>query len=229
MRMANDGTPQWGALGQQPQDGQQPPAPGQQPQYGQPQYGQPQYGQPQYGQPQYGQPQQPGQPYPMYQPGPPIPLGPDGAPPLWAPWYGIGFLDAFLRFFKKYARFDGRASRGEYWYWVLANAIITLVLFGAFYAILITSIVANTRVDEYGSPVGDAAPSPVAFIFLGLWFLWWLATLVPNIALGWRRVHDAGLPGPVWLVGMFVSVAAIVLGCLGPNPTGAQYDRPDLG
>ncbi|MFS0731012.1 DUF805 domain-containing protein [Curtobacterium sp. 1P10AnD] len=218
--MTNDGTPQCGPP-QQPY-GQQG--------YGQPPYGQPPYSQqpPPYGQQPYGQ-QLYGQPHPMYQAPPPIPLGPDGTPPLWAPWYGIGFLDAFIRFFRKYARFDGRASRSEYWYWVLANAIVTVVLIGAFYAILIATLVGGSSVDAYGRSVGDAAPSPFAFVFLGLWFLWWLATLVPNIALGWRRVHDAGLPGPVWLAALFVSVAGIVLGCLASNPVGAQYDRPDLG
>ncbi|MBF4608714.1 DUF805 domain-containing protein [Curtobacterium sp. VKM Ac-1393] len=156
-----------------------------------------------------------------------MPLGPDGAPPLWAPWYGAGFLDAFTRFFKKYARFDGRASRSEYWYWILANAIVTAVLFGGFYAVLFSSIAANTRVDEFGNTVGSSAPSPFAFVLLALYGLWSLATLVPSLALGWRRVHDANLPGALWILGLFVSVAAIVFGCLPPNPAGAQYDRPD--
>lgn len=215
--MTNDGTPQWGPP-QQPY-GQQPPP------YGQHGYGHlpTPYGHPPYGQPPFGHP------YSTYQAPPPIPLGPDHTPPLWAPWYGIGFLDAFIRFFTKYARFDGRASRSEYWYWFLANAIVTVVLIGAFYGVLIATLVGGSRVDEYGRSLGDAAPSPFAFVFLGLWFLWWLATLVPNIALGWRRVHDAGLPGPVWLAALFVSVAGIVLGCLASNPVGAQYDRPDLG
>ena len=35
-------------------------------------------------------------------------------PPLDWPWYGIGFGAAVKRFFKKYATFSGRASRGEY-------------------------------------------------------------------------------------------------------------------
>lgn len=226
--------------GHQPQ-GQQPSGqPGQQP-YGQPgqqpdgQHGQQPYGQ--HGQQPYGQPgQQPygqsgQQPYAQrpYQPQQHVPVGPDGVPPLWAPWYGIGFLDAFKRFFAKYARFDGRASRSEFWYWILANAIVTIVLFGGFYAVLIGSLVSSTRVDAYGNPSGDAAPSPIAFVFLGLYGIWWLGTLVPNIALGWRRVHDANLAGPFWLIGMFVNVAAIVFGVLESNPAGARFDRPDLG
>ena len=44
---------------------------------------------------------------------------PYGQPPLWAPWYGIPFPQAFLRFWQKYVRFDGRASRSEFWIWAL--------------------------------------------------------------------------------------------------------------
>jgi len=235
---------------QQPQDGQSNPYGQQQNPYGQPQYGQqpnpygqqPQYGQQQYGQPpqytqqqQYGQPpqyaqqpyaQQPyGQPYPQVPQ--PIPAGPDGAPPLWAPWYGIGFLDAFLRFFKKYARFDGRASRSEYWYWFLANAIVTIVLFGGYIAAIIGFAASATRVDEYGNEYTANSFPVLAFVLLGLYGLWWLATIVPNIALGWRRLHDANLPGALWLVSFAAGVAGIVFGCLPPNPAGAQFDRPD--
>ena len=217
----------------QPQYGQQPNPYGQQPQYGQQQYGQPpqytqqqqQYGQsPQYAQQPYAQ-QPYGQPYPQVPQ--PIPAGPDGAPPLWAPWYGIGFLDAFLRFFKKYARFDGRASRSEYWYWFLANAIVTIVLFGGYIAAIIGFAASATRVDEYGNEYTANSFPVLAFVLLGLYGLWWLATIVPNIALGWRRLHDANLPGALWLVSFAAGVAGIVFGCLPPNPAGAQFDRPD--
>ncbi len=210
--MTNDGTPQWG----QP-EGDQPQQP-----YGQPQ----QYGQQPYGQQQYGQ-QPYAQPYPQY--GPPIPVGPDGTPPLWAPWYGIGFLDAFTRFFKKYARFDGRASRSEYWYWILANAIVTIVLYGGFIAGIIGWSASTQVTDEYGYTHSEGAPPVWIFLLLALYGIWVLGTLVPNIALGWRRVHDANLAGPLWIIAMFVGIVAIVFGCLGPNPAGAQYDRPDLG
>lgn len=221
--MTNDQNPQWGPpAGGQPPQGQQP--------YGQPQYGQQQgqqYAQPQqYGQPQqYAQPQQYGQPYPQYSG--PIPLGPDGKPPLWAPWYGIGFLDAFLRFFKKYARFDGRASRSEFWFWTLANGIVSTVLFGGYIAAMIAWAATTTTTDEYGVTRSDGSPPVLGFLLLGLSGLWWLATLVPSFALGWRRVHDANLAGPFWLISLVTGIAGIVFGCLESNPAGAQYDRPD--
>ncbi|MGW8432055.1 DUF805 domain-containing protein [Curtobacterium citreum] len=240
--MTNDQTPQWGKPDQpgdqQPQYGQPQPY-GQQPQYAQPQqpYGQPQqygqqpqqYGQPQqpYGhQPQYGQPQA-GQPYPQYVPAGPIPRDASGAPPLWAPWYGIGFLDAFTRFWKKYARFDGRASRSEFWYWFLANAIISTILFGGYIAGMIAWAASSTTVDEYGQSSSNGSIPVVGILFLVLYFVWWAATIVPTFALGWRRVHDANLAGPFWLISLVTGIAAIVFGALESNPAGAQYDRPD--
>ncbi|MFB9650076.1 DUF805 domain-containing protein [Curtobacterium pusillum] len=209
--MTNDGTPQWG-----PPNGEQPY--GQQPQYGQP---------PQWGQQQFGAAPQYGQPYAQVPQ--PIPVGPDGTPPLWAPWYGVGFFDAFIRFFKKYARFDGRASRSEYWYWILANAIVTIVLYGGFIAVLLSWSAGHSSTDEYGYTRTEGTPPYWAFALLILFGVWCIGTIVPNLALSWRRMHDANLPGPLWLVSFIASPAAIVFGCLPANPAGAQYDRPDLG
>ncbi|MDM7892689.1 DUF805 domain-containing protein [Curtobacterium caseinilyticum] len=177
----------------------------------------------------YGQqPQQPyGQPYAQYQQQAPVPVDASGAPPLWAPWYGIGFLDAFTRFFKKYARFDGRASRSEYWYWVLANAIVTIVLYGGGIAGIVGWSAANSSTDEYGYTQTVGSPPAWAPLLLGLFGLWWLATIVPNLALAWRRMHDINLPGPLWLISIIAWPAAIVFACIAPNPAGAQYDRPD--
>ncbi|MCT9622211.1 MULTISPECIES: DUF805 domain-containing protein [unclassified Curtobacterium] len=221
--MTTGGEPGWG----QP-DGQQPPAgqPNGQPSAPYGQHSAP-YGQ-QNGQ-QYGQTFPPyGQPYAQLQP--PIPVGPDGTPPLWAPWYGIGFLDAATRFFKKYARFDGRASRSEFWFWALANGLVNLVFLGAYLVALFSWIAANTSTDAYGVARSDAVGPPVVALLIGgVWGLWWLATIVPSLALGWRRVHDANLAGPFWLIALFVGIAGIVFGALESNPAGAQYDRPDLG
>jgi uncharacterized membrane protein YhaH (DUF805 family) len=56
--------------------------------------------------------------------------------------------------------------------------------------------------------------------------LWGLATLVPSLALGWRRLHDANLSGALWIIALFIGVAGIVFGLLPSNPQGARYDRP---
>ena len=128
------------------------PAPAQPSQPAQPAYGQPAYGQPaptanSYGQavPTYGQPAPDantyGQSAPAY--GTPAPDGnpygpvppsygqyaaPTATVPLDKPYYGCSFQEAFLRFWKKYTVFKGRASRSEFWWWVLAAFGINIVL-----------------------------------------------------------------------------------------------------
>ena len=41
----------------------------------------------------------------------------------------MGFNESVKSVFSKYATFSGRASRSEYWYFVLFNVIITIPLF----------------------------------------------------------------------------------------------------
>jgi hypothetical protein len=62
-----------------------------------------------------------------YQPQPSAATAP-AAPPLELPHYGIGFIDAIKRGFKKYASFAGRASRSEYWWWTLFTFLTYTVL-----------------------------------------------------------------------------------------------------
>jgi uncharacterized membrane protein YhaH (DUF805 family) len=192
---------------QYPQDGQ--------PQYGQPQYGQPQYGQPQYGQPQYG--------------GGPGPVGQAGEPPLWAPWYGISFPKAFVRFWKKYVRFDGRASRSEYWWWILWS-VIASVVFNIIDAVLTgaTGTTTTTTTSGYAG-FSTMSSNPVSMLPSGLWGI---ATLLPGIALLMRRLHDADFSGWWWLLAFipfFGWIALLVMVLQSSKPRGQRFDRPDKG
>lgn len=109
--------------------------------------------------------------YAPAQPGMPVgsPYGATAAePPINMPWYGIDFVNAIKRFFTKYATFSGRASRGEFW-WV-------------FLFLFLVSFVFNLL-------------SRASDVFNVLSAIWGLVTIVPQIALSVRRVHDANLPG----------------------------------
>ncbi|QRY62971.1 DUF805 domain-containing protein [Gordonia sp. PDNC005] len=187
------------------------------PAYGAPQ-GQPSYGQqpPVYGQPVGGYDQQQG----AFQPPAAAPQNPYGAPNQFAgqptqgdpgtldlPWYGIGFADAVRRVFQKYARFDGRASRGEYWWWVLANFLIVLVL---------------------EIPLFAAGDSAIGVVFGLLVLVYVLAVLVPSIAVGVRRLHDAGYSGLMYLLVLIPFVGGLVvlvLMCMDSKPEGARFDQ----
>jgi len=199
-------------------DGQQPS--GQQNPYGQPdQYGQQQYGQQQYGQQPYGQPQGYGQA---------VQTGPNGEPPLWAPWYGISFPNAVKRVFKKYVRFDGRASRSEFWWWYLAQIIVVAVL----YALLgIGGAMSNAQTDPTtGMTTGSFSPLYwIATVLLGLYGL---ATIIPNLAISWRRLHDTNMAGPFYFLALIPVVGGIivlVLFLMPSKPEGQRFDRPERG
>jgi uncharacterized membrane protein YhaH (DUF805 family) len=85
--------------------------------------------------------------------------------------------------FGKYVTFRGRASRSEYWYFVL------------FY--LIASIVANILDAAIGVPAFSAIVAVVFFL--------------PSLAVSVRRLHDTGRSG-WWFLLVFVPlVGAIVL------------------
>lgn len=157
-----------------------PPPPGDLPPYG---------GQP-YGQPSGGQPN-----------------GDPGTLDL--PWYGIGFTDAVRRFFQKYARFDGRASRSEYWWSALGLFAIELVL----YVPLV---------------IGAATKTTALAILAGVLFVVFaLAIIVPSIAIAVRRLHDAGFSGWLYLLSLIpcISLVVLVLLCLPSKPEGVKYDR----
>lgn len=157
------------------------PAPAQ-PAYGQPAYGQPaptanSYGQavPTYGQPApdantygqsapaYGTPAPDGNPYGPVPPSYGQYAAPTATVPLDKPYYGCSFQEAFLRFWKKYVVFRGRASRSEFWWWVLAAFGINIVL-----------DILNTATDE---KLGFLAT------------IWGLATLIPTLALSVPNLH----------------------------------------
>jgi uncharacterized membrane protein YhaH (DUF805 family) len=121
-------------------------------------------------------------------------------PSIDQPWPGVDFVGAVKRYWAKYAVFTGRASRSEYWWPVLANVVISTVLYG----------------------LGSASK-----FFLILYFLFFLASVVPSIAVGIRRLHDINKSGWWWLIVLIPIVGGIwllVLTCQPSDPAGAQYD-----
>jgi uncharacterized membrane protein YhaH (DUF805 family) len=205
-------------VGQQPPAYGQPPVGQQPPAYGQPPLGQPDGQQPDgqqpYGQQPYGQ-----QPYGQ-QPGISPRLA-DGTVPLWAPLYGAGLVESVKRFFRKYADFSGRASRSEYWWVALATAVVWLVL-GVLSAV---AGVPGSTVAADGTSEPGPGFYPFALVFAVLFF----ATIVPNLSIGVRRLHDVGLSGWLLLLNLVPylgGLAIFVLSLLGPKPGGARFDRP---
>jgi uncharacterized membrane protein YhaH (DUF805 family) len=91
----------------------------------------------------------------------------------------------YLDVIKKYAVFSGRATRTEYWMFVLINFIISVI------AMLIDYFALN------GIRIIDT--------------LYSLAVLIPSFAVGARRLHDIGKTGWWQLIGLIPILGWIVL------------------
>lgn len=111
---------------------------------------------------------------------------------------------------KRYAQFNGRSRRMEYWMWILFTLIAGVVL-----GILDSVLGLN------GGDAGSGAASATRNGLLGSIFS--LATLLPSLAVGVRRLHDTNRSGwwillpviPVFiLAGAFLGGAASGSGSL---------------
>ncbi|MCG7417073.1 MULTISPECIES: DUF805 domain-containing protein [Microbacterium] len=140
------------------------------------------------------------------------------APALSQPYYGAPIGAAVQRFFKKYATFTGRASRSEYWWWALVQAVVSFAL------TLLALATGGPTVDELGNPT---APSGLGLVFFVIYLLWALATIVPHLALTVRRLHDTNRSG-FWIFIAFVpfvgGLVLFIFMLLPSNPEGARFD-----
>ncbi len=132
-------------------------------------------------------------------------------------------MNYYIEAFRKYAVFEGRSTRSEYWYFFLFNFLVAFVLsflfgfVGGFFA-------GFSGASNKGLETLIELPL-VAYMFFAL---------VPSLAVGVRRLHDIGLSG-WWLLLYFLpffgGIALIVMYCLdseagsnrfGPNPKGVD-------
>ncbi|KPP87446.1 MAG: putative membrane protein [Rhodobacteraceae bacterium HLUCCO07] len=91
---------------------------------------------------------------------------------------------------QNYVTFSGRASRPEYWWFALFVFLGTLV-FGVLDALV------------FGTSGGPGQHAGETRIFAPLFQL---ATFLPFLAVGWRRMHDSGRPGWWLLLPVLVSL-----------------------
>ena len=117
----------------------------------------------------------------------------------------------FFLALKNYATFSGRSNRSEFWYFTLFYLIFVIV------AVVLDNVL-GFAFD--GSPYG-----PIYFIFI-------LGTLLPNLAVTVRRLHDLDksgwwiligaipLIGGLWLLIMLVGKGTEGENKYGPDPNG---------
>ncbi|MEO8261988.1 MAG: DUF805 domain-containing protein [Pseudolysinimonas sp.] len=140
------------------------------------------------------------------------------------PLHGASFGQAVSRFWKKYATFSGRASRSEYWFAVIFVVLVLVVIWVPGFIIGLAT--GTPGVDSYGRAATTPGPAFIPFAIVG--GLFYLAVLVPGIAIQVRRLHDANLSGGFWFLHLIPSIGGIivlVLTVLESNPLGARFDK----
>ena len=108
------------------------------------------------------------------------------------------FNKYYLGVLKKYAGFNGRARRAEYWYFLLFDFIIAMGL------VFIEGLLGIT-------PHTDESV---------LFWVYNLAVLIPSIAVGVRRMHDVNKSGWFLLVPIYSFILTITEGTKGDNRYG---------
>jgi uncharacterized membrane protein YhaH (DUF805 family) len=93
-------------------------------------------------------------------------------------------MEWYLAVLKKYAVFQGRARRKEYWMFTLISLLVAIAF------VIVDSVL-------FGGPS----------LFYGLYGL---AVLLPGLAVTVRRIHDTGRSG-WWLLIAFVPIVGLVL------------------
>ncbi|MCC4631883.1 DUF805 domain-containing protein [Xanthomonas dyei] len=114
---------------------------------------------------------------------------------------------------KRYADFEGRSRRKEYWMFMLLQVIVLVVLgimFGIAAAVM----------------GGENGPGPLAWVVGAIMAIFVLALIVPSIAVTVRRLHDQGKSGWFYLISFVPYVGGfivLVFMCLEGTPGPNQY------
>jgi uncharacterized membrane protein YhaH (DUF805 family) len=101
----------------------------------------------------------------------------------------------------------GRARRSEYWWWVLFSLAVIFV--GAFLDALIFGV--NPYTGAFNAPVFTA--------------LVVLALIAPTASVGVRRLHDVGLSGWLYLVGIIPYIGWLFMLVVGLMPSKPEANR----
>ena len=122
-------------------------------------------------------------------------------------------INAYKNLFKNYAEFTGRSTRSDYWWVWLGNFILSIPFWIIyFYTVFLSAVMASV----------DDSVSEATFMVLGLvviiYAIFYLAILVPTLALSVRRLRDAGFHW-AFIFLRFVPMGGIALLILHAMPT----------
>jgi uncharacterized membrane protein YhaH (DUF805 family) len=113
---------------------------------------------------------------------------------------------------KKYAEFEGRARRSEFWLFALFILIVEVVYFALLGAV---------------GGFSSSGPNGAAMVLMGIFSLFFLGILIPSLAVTFRRLHDSGRSAWWILISFIPGIGGLVLlvfyvlpGTAGPNKFG---------
>ena len=121
-------------------------------------------------------------------------------------------IEAYKKFWKGYVDFEGRSTRSDYWFVVLANFLLIMALY-------ISAIIFAVA----GRNQPGSLPNIIAYIFLILIILYAFATILPSLAIQVRRLRDAGYHWAYIFLHLGLGIGGIVLLILFCQPTKVEY------
>ena len=127
----------------------------------------------------------------------------------------MNFIDSVRICFLEFAVFKGRSRRSEFWWFQLAYFLIMIPMFvlAGLFGFLAMDL-SNSGDPSTGSAMG-------IMVVIGVGVLFVLGTIIPQISLTVRRLHDAGQSGWMYLLTMVPyigSIAWIIFGVLETQP-----------
>lgn len=124
-------------------------------------------------------------------------------------------IQAYKNYWRNYAKFEGKSSRSKFWWVVLCNFLIPLPirLIGLYFFVvkmlsltIMDPVLMEQLSNEEAAAVFLEVFSAIApFVIIGL--IWFLVTLIPNLALEVRRYRDGGFS---WTL-IFLNLSVILL------------------
>jgi uncharacterized membrane protein YhaH (DUF805 family) len=123
----------------------------------------------------------------------------------------MGFFDAVYSCMSKFATWEGRASRSEYWYFVLFHILSLLLAFA----------IGAAATEVIGNSVDFAAGLLILIVYIVLY--------IPQISVAVRRLHDTNHSGWFWWITIIPLLGLIIwiwLTCTKGDEFPNEYGEP---
>lgn len=112
----------------------------------------------------------------------------------------IPFGEAIARAFSNYCNFTGRASRSEFWWFMLFYGLIYCVVD------LIGNIIGVPTTNSFPSTATGGQKIAIILEWITI-----VVFLLPTLGLFWRRLHDTGRAGGYYFIILIPIVGSIIL------------------